>query len=367
MKLLSRSRLSNLGYTVAEMGVAVGVLGLLGGVFFAVLNAGMTLSAKNTAVNAAHQEARQGIIRMTRDIHAAISVPQLRNNNYDSGYTVASSFSIVSSTPAPASSPYGPVSPTAAGVSFQDVASGPNYVWKDVNNPNLIMIKDNPNPPTAGMRLIVPFFGLEEDISKATAGGASAHSNVFIKADQQTPNIAPPDFGGTYAITYYTERMAYVVMNGTYIADSQGPYILSGGNYVPAGSYVADSSGTFVLSNGSYVPYSSGSMQRYNYVVSTSAQRYRYENGELHLFKQRYTSNGNSGTFFWQDFAVVAKYISSPKPFHVPLNSGGTADLKYVGVNLTARDPKSSNRGYLATASLLNTQIDYRSRLTLTQ
>jgi hypothetical protein len=41
--------------------------------------------------------------------------------------------------------------------------------------------------------------------------------------------------------------------------------------------------------------------------------------------------------------------------------------MKYVGVTLTARDPKSTNRGYLATATLLDTQIDYRSRLTLTQ
>jgi hypothetical protein len=36
-------------------------------------------------------------------------------------------------------------------------------------------------------------------------------------------------------------------------------------------------------------------------------------------------------------------------------------------VKLSARDPSSSNRGYLATASLLDTQIDYRSRITLYQ
>src|SRR5256885_420603 len=202
MKLISRRHFSKLGYTVAEMGVAIGVLGLLGGVFFAVLNAGMTLSAKNTAVNVAHQEAREGILRMTRDIHASISVPQLRNNNHDSGYLVTASFSIASSTPAPASSPYGPVSPTASGVSFQDIASGPNYVWKDVNNPALIMIKDNPNPPTAGMRLIVPFFGLEEDISKATAGGGPAPTKIFFKARPHTPNTRPPVVWGATTSTH---------------------------------------------------------------------------------------------------------------------------------------------------------------------
>ena len=128
----------------------------------------------------------------------------------------------------------------------------------------------------------------------------------------------------------------YVVQNGNYIADSQGDLILSGSNYIPA-------------------------------PTGTTAQRYRYENGQLHLYKQRYTSNGNSGTFVWSDMAVVAKYLSSPQPFYVPLNSGGSPDTRFVGVKLTARDSKSSNRGYLATASLLDTQIDYRSRIALYQ
>jgi hypothetical protein len=123
----------------------------------------------------------------------------------------------------------------------------------------------------------------------------------------------------------------YVVKNGSYIADSQGPWILSGGNYVA---------------------YTSGTMQRY-----------RFENGELHQYRQRY----NGTAFYWQDIATVAKYISSPKPFYIPLNSSGSVDSKYVGVKLTTRDPKSSNRGYLASASLLDTQIDYRSRICLYQ
>jgi hypothetical protein len=353
MKNHFRQKRAQFGYTVAEMMVAVGVLGLLGGVFFAVLNSGMILSAKNTAVNAAHAEARDGVLRLTRDIHAAISVPQLR----DSSFAVVSS----ASTPGPAPSP-SYLAPVAAGISFQNIYSGPNFVWKDPGNPSLIMIKDNPSKPLAGMRLIIPFFGLEEDITKVTAGGSANHSNVFIKADYQTPNITAPAFGSPYAITYYTWRMMYIVQNGSYIADSQGDYILSGGNYVSARTYTASSTGAWILSQGVYVPYSSGAMQRYTYTNSV-AQRYRYENGELHLYKQDY----NGSAVYWKDYGTVAKYISNPQPFYIPLNSGGSADTKYVGVNLSARDPKSSNRGYLATASLLNTQIDYRSRITLSQ
>ena len=318
MKLSLRNRSLVAAFTLAEMGVSLGVLGLLGLVFFQVLNSGLILFAKNTAVNAAHEEARQGINRLTRDIHAAISVPQLRN----------AAFAVVSSAPV-AGEP-----PVSEGVSFQNVASGPNYVWKDPNDLNLIMIKDTGNKPEPGMILLVPFYGIEEVITKVTAAGTANHSNVFIKADETTPQISktPLLSETTYCITYYTDRSMYVVRNGTYIADPAGPWISSGGS--------------------NYQPYTSGSMQRY-----------RYENGELHLYKQRYSG----GATFWQLQGVVARYISSPKPFYVPLNPQGGPDTKYIGVKLTARDPKSSNRGYLATASLLDTQIDYRSRIALYQ
>ncbi|MEY2562475.1 MAG: hypothetical protein QOH88_668 [Verrucomicrobiota bacterium] len=316
MKMTLLTKRSLAGFSVGEMMIAVGVMSLMGAVFFTVLKSGLVLSAKNTAVNAAHAEARDGVLRLTRDIHASISVPQLRDT----------SFAVLSSQPVSG------VPPKAAGVSFQNIASGPNFVWKDPGNASLIMIKDNPNKPTEGMRLIIPFFNLEEDITKVTAAGSANHSNVFIKADQSTPNITAPDFGSPYAITYYTERVMYLVMNGRYIADSAGPYILS--------------------SPGVYSDYTSGAMQRY-----------RYEDGELHLFKQSY----NGSSVFWQDKATVAKFISSPKPFYVPLNRSGSPDTKYVGIKLSARDPKSSNLGYLATAALLDTQIDYRSRLTIAQ
>jgi hypothetical protein len=239
------------------------------------------------------------------------------------------------------------VAPTAAGVSFQDVVQGsPDYVWQDPSNSNLIMIKDPGDTPTAGMRLIVPFWGIEDDITKVSnANSAANHSNVFL-ANGGDATVASKarkfgqssysGFASPYAITYYTERMLYVVENGTYIADSQGPWVLSGGQYVA---------------------YTSGNMQRY-----------RYENGQLNLYKQRYsTQNGNTGYFYWSFVATVARYISSAQPFSVPLNSSGTADTRYVAVNLSARDPSTSNRGYLATSSLLSTQIDYRSRICLFQ
>jgi type II secretory pathway pseudopilin PulG len=342
MKRLPSSKSSERGFTLAEMGVAVGVLGLLGLVFFQVLQSGLTLSAKNTAVNAAHEEARVGILRLTRDIHASISVPQLRDN----GFTVI------------CSDPVSGVPPMSAGVSFQNIASGPNFVWKDPGNPDLIMIKDNPNKPEEGQRLIIPFFGLEEDITKVTASGSANHSNVFIKSDQSTPAINAPASGVQYCITYYTDRVMYVVRKGSYTPDSQGPYTITTAAYVSGDrdrytltgtNYVASATGALIVTPALY--------------TSGSAQRYRFEEGELHVYKQAYSGS----SVYWKDIATVAKYISSPTPFYIPLNSGGSPNTKYVGVKLTARDPKSSNRGYLATASLLDTQIDFRSRITIAQ
>lgn len=342
MKLLYSNKFSQRGFTVAEMGVAVGVLGLLGLVFFQVLQSGLILSAKNTAVNAAHEEARVGVLRLTRDIHASISVPQLRDNG----------FAVISSDPVSG------VPPMSAGVSFQNISSGPNFVWKDPGAADLIMIKDNPNKPVEGQRLIIPFFGLEEDITKVTASGTANHSNVFIKADQSTPSIDAPSTGVQYCITYYTDRVMYTVRKGTYIPDSQGPYTIT------TAAYTSGNRDRYVFSGTNYVSSATGTLTVTPALyTSGAAQRYRFENGELHMYNQSYSGS----SVFWQDIATVAKYISSPTPFYVPLNSGGSPNTKYVGVKLTARDPKSSNRGYLATASLLDTLIDYRSRITIAQ
>jgi hypothetical protein len=193
------------------------------------------------------------------------------------------------------------------------------------------MIRDNPKP-TEGQRLIIPFWGIEDDIAKVTASGTANHSNVFtVHALEANINKAPAFMNGTtYAITYYTDRTMYVVENGSYVADSGGDLTLSGGVYAN---------------------------------VTPGTGQYHYEGGELNQYKQRYSGNALT----WQKMATVARYISSPKPFYVPLNRSGSSNNKYVGINLTARDPKSSNRGYIATASLLGTQVDYRSRLTTEQ
>jgi hypothetical protein len=361
MKISQRTDSNEAAFTVAEMVVATAVMTLLGLVLLQVLNSGFVLYAKNTAVNVAHKEAREGILRMTRDIHASISVPQLRTAN---AATLAptDTTSIASSLPASGAT----TAPMAPGVSFQTVAFGPQFVWRDPNGNGPIMVKGGPNntAPSEGMQVVAPFFGVEDAIIKVTAVPQQAsHHNIWLKNGGETLMANKVSLfgtpGATYSILYYTNRVMYLVQNGTYVADSQGPFVLSGTTYIP---------------------YTSGSMQRY-----------RYENGELHFYTQVYANNALS----WKDQGVVARNISSPTPFYVPFvasatglwyestssylsyatssaNSTGnrftaSANNKYVGVKLSARDPKTTNRGYLATASLLDTEIDYRSRIAVTQ
>jgi type II secretory pathway pseudopilin PulG len=323
MKFLRTHKETEAGFTMAEMGVAVGVVGLLGLVFFQVLQSGLTLSAKNTAVNSAHEEARQGVLKLTRDLHASVSVPQLRDTT----------FAVVSSTPSAGGTP-----PPAAGVSFQNVAYGPNYVFQDPNGSNgLVMIHDGAIGPSQGMRLIIPAWGAEGDIIKVTGAQTSGHSNVFTTNNLETGVKNSPQYAGnSYAITYYTNRVMYLVKGGQYVADSKGDFNLVSGEYVP---------------------------------VTPGTGAYHFENGELHYYLQssNATSQNQVGTLYWKDMGTVARFLSSPKPFSVPLNRTGGSDNRYVQVKISARDPKSSNRGYIATSSLLDTQIDYRSRLTVYQ
>lgn len=328
---LTRNRLA--GFTLTETTVSLAIVVLLGLVFFQVLQSGLTLSAKNTAVNAAHEEGRQGVLRLTRDIHASVSVPQLRSINSS---TAPPTYPVISSTLSPSASPSA-TPPTAAGVSFLNIASGPDYVWNDPSGGNKIMIKDGASQAIPGMRLIIPAWGMEDDIIKATGSSTNGHTNVFTTQSLETNVKNGKTYGGaTYAITYYANRVMYLVEGGTFVADSNGDHVLSSGQYVQ---------------------------------VSAGTGQYRYEGGNLNLYMQRSTSTNASvvGTLYWKYIATVARHISSPKPFSVPLNRYGGQDNKYVKVQLSARDPKSTNRGYIATAALLDTDIDYRSRLTVFQ
>lgn len=94
------------GLTLIEMMITMTVVAITGSIVFYILNTGMILFAKNTAINMAHQQARIAVLQMEQDMHAAVSIPQLVD---------------ASKNPVAGNGP-------AAGISFQSYAKGPLQV-----------------------------------------------------------------------------------------------------------------------------------------------------------------------------------------------------------------------------------------------
>ena len=98
-------------FALIELMITTAIVGITGSIVYYLLYTGMTLFAKNTAINVAHQEARVAVMQMEQDIHGAVSIPQLTDGSRN------------------AISGSGP----AAGISFQLFASGPFQVTPNSN------------------------------------------------------------------------------------------------------------------------------------------------------------------------------------------------------------------------------------------
>ena len=181
------------GFTLVETLVVTATFGIIVTAVLALLNFGLTLYARNVRVNMAHQEARNGMMHVVRDVHRAVSIPQLVDANLQSVNTA------------------GP----AAGVTFQTIATGPFQIMNDPAAPQLIQVstpKPNPEPPSAGDHIVVLDYDVECDITNVEATGVgSNHWNVFL-ADAKETRIHPKS--GSFLVCYITRRIGYVVNNG---------------------------------------------------------------------------------------------------------------------------------------------------------
>src|SRR5687767_5248343 len=100
---------------------------LTGAIISTILNTGMILFAKNTAINMAHQQARVAVLQMEQDLHSTVSIPQLVDANKN---------------PVTGNGP-------AAGISFQLYAKGPLKVASTANaGQNQISIRTGSYTPT---------------------------------------------------------------------------------------------------------------------------------------------------------------------------------------------------------------------------
>lgn len=180
-------------FTLVEVLVAVAALSMVFAVMYSLLTFGLTLFVKNVAVNMAHQQARNGLMRVSRDIHRSVSIPKLLDENMQ---------------------PISGAGP-AAGVSFQVVSKGPFKVKNDPSSPSLIHLEAaNPKPvaPAVGDHIIVLDYDVEAEISRVTAqGSGSNHWNLFLKEGVERRIVTD---GSSFAVCYITQRIGYAVKNG---------------------------------------------------------------------------------------------------------------------------------------------------------
>ncbi len=185
------------GTTLLELSIAIGLIGVVGLSIYSILNVGMILGAKNTAVNTAHQQARIAMLQLVQDLHSAVSLPALTDEN---------------SVPLPSPSP----GVAAAGISFQLWAAGPYQICADAAADSTVIqiqLSAGDQVPKKGERIIVKSHEIEQDIVSVTNLGSHKY-NVEVGAPI---GVA---IQGTGAPTSYNipcfiaDRCSYVVKNG---------------------------------------------------------------------------------------------------------------------------------------------------------
>lgn len=280
------SRASGLrGLTLVELMVTVGIFTAVGLMVFAVLNTGMVLYAKNTAVNSAHQQARSGVNQMLTNLYSSVSIPQLVDTNLQA-----------------VSELDGSGQPNAAaGISFQKFDNGPFPVVASANATDAYVVLNCPGyTPGSSARLNIPSHSIEYDVLSTIAVGSYRRFNLNTPASGI----------------------------GTAIAISG-----SGIEGQPGVSYLITA---FITRRQSYA------------VVGT----------ELRYFPDNNVNN----------YSVIARNITSPKPFTVPLLPGGGIQNQFLAaVNLSSVEPSYNSRGYAAVNLFINSMIPFRCRLTDTQ
>lgn len=185
------------GTTLLELSIAMSLIGSVGLAIYSMLNIGIILGAKNTAVNTAHQQARVAMLELVQDLHSCVSLPALCDIN---------SVPLVNpppNTPAP-------------GISFQLWAGGPYQVVADAAiGASVIQVQlTSSDPiPQVGERLIIETHQIEQDITAVTTLGSNKYNLTL--ASPITVAIQ-----GTGSPTFYnipcfiTDRCSYVVNNG---------------------------------------------------------------------------------------------------------------------------------------------------------
>lgn len=185
------------GLTLIEVTMAMGLLGIFGLAVYSMLNIGMILGAKNTAVNTAHQQARTAMLQMIQDLHSAVSLPALTDVN---GAPLVN--------PAP--------NTAAPGISFQLWSAGPYQICADSaagSSTINIQTPSGSNAPVVGQRVVVRGHRIEEDITQVSSLGGGVYRLTL--ANPLVNTIAGTGSPTSYNIScFLTDRCSYTVKNG---------------------------------------------------------------------------------------------------------------------------------------------------------
>lgn len=314
---------SNAGFTLVEMLVTICVFALAGGLIFFFLNSGMTLYAKNTAVNASHQKSRASLDKMLSNIHDAVSVPQLVG------------FDTVNRNFTPLAPPgTGP----AVGVSFQQFDAGPFLLWTGANVPAsqtyvVITVPATTPPPlpsstdASGLRFNIPSHKVELDVISIGAIG----------------NYRVINFGDTPVGT--AEEIAAGKLKIVTKADGSGN---GNGNLNNTSNIIG-----FTTRRVTYA------------VMGGNVSGNTTVNAELRYYP---TNNCKPLECKAPDCYMIAgniAYTTTSPPFKILFNQQGGADFRSIGkVDLSTVPP---NRGYLAVNMGISSSLPFRSNLTVYQ
>jgi len=193
MKLFSGNRRA--AFTMVELMVTTAAFALAGGVIYEVLTNGMVLSAKNSAVNLAHQQTRQAADRIIRDIHNSISVPVLLDVN-----RVALHNSV------------GP----AEGIAFM-LKSGPVLMVTATGTTPDDYSKDSTTiqvtglgsfVPQVGQRFFIPTHQIEADITGVSGNTLTLATSLGVPVHVTN---SPANFN---VVAYIADVASYVMVNG---------------------------------------------------------------------------------------------------------------------------------------------------------
>jgi plastocyanin len=401
MNLRNRTSRSEAGFTLGEMMVTLGMSSVVGVCATYVFLNGTILAAKNTSENVAHDQNRIAVNRLVRDIHSAISTPQL-------GHIVAGKLSTHADAPSGSWTPYGtnvtfwadPGTGPAAGVSFKKMGNafnangGPFELKNDPGNKDLVMIKSGSAAPLEGMEIVFPYYTetvydsalkrnltrpMEGTIYRVTSNGAN-HYNVFIQGGLEN---RIKEKKGTHVVCYYMSRFAYVVENGNLnlYSTSMPPegvtWPVTVARNIVATPDIANKTVVQVGSSAyspATVSVARGESVQWTWTASGPSVTSKIP---ANVFNSGVRNTG--ATFLWTPTeAGTYTYTNSSNPAMtgtIVVTGGNWANAKpfsqlttdYVTINLTTEDNRYSNRNMKAVNTLLAGSVPIRAKLSVTQ